>query len=117
MERLFCFQKLKPGCTIEEYRQWSVECEQRVMPFAPGVLRFEVWRIDGCLLRDELERMVDDERLSRYDVAREVEIQSWEAWTDLIQHNDAVRGVAAGWDVFGDPASAMWWLRCEKVVA
>jgi hypothetical protein len=73
------------------------------MPSAPGVLRFEVWRIDRCV-----------EGPSPYDVAREVEIESWDAWMDLIQHNDAVRYVAAGWDAFGAPASAMW-LRCQKV--
>ena len=40
MIKVFVMYKLKPGVSLEDYWKWSIEVDQKITPFQPGVYRF-----------------------------------------------------------------------------
>ncbi|WIY52975.1 hypothetical protein O9Z70_00030 [Devosia sp. YIM 151766] len=69
MQKIFVTYNLKPGVSLEQYKAWSREIDQRIAPGQPGVIRFEVYVIEGAL---------DGEQ--RFQIMEDIEVESVEAW-------------------------------------
>jgi hypothetical protein len=60
MQKIFVMYKLKQGVTMDQYRAWSKEIDQRITPGQPGMIRFEVYAIDGAEKGDPFVQVVED---------------------------------------------------------
>lgn len=90
MEKVFVLYKLKPGVSIEQYRNWSVNLDQKVTPFQPGVHRFEVYEIKGAEIGESPYRIIED-----------VDVDSWDEWQKVMA-SDAMKEILETWDNYGD---------------
>jgi hypothetical protein len=94
VQKVFVMYKLKPGVTLEEYRQWSVTLDQRITPFQPGVIRFEVYAIKGAANNGE----------SPYQIVEDIEVDDWETW-DKVSTGEGMKEVAETWGRYGDEST------------
>lgn len=93
MQKIFVFYKLKPGVTLEEYREWSKSLDQKVTPFQPGVHRFEVYEIEGAEVGE-----------SPYQIVEDIDVDSWEAWQKVLK-SEAMKEVVESWGKYGDEST------------
>lgn len=93
MQKVFVFYRLKPGVTVEEYRKWSINLDQKVTPFQPGVHRFEVYEIEGAEVGE-----------SPYQIVEDIEVDSWEAWQKVVK-SEAMKEVVESWGKYGDEST------------
>jgi len=66
---VFITYTLNDDVTREQYRQWSRAIDQPMASRQPGVLKYEIYEIEGA---------GSDER--PYDIIEVIEAESWEAW-------------------------------------
>lgn len=71
MQKIFVMYRLKKGVTIDQYKQWSKEIDQRITPGQPGMIRFEVYEIKGA---DKGEPFVE--------VVEDIEVEDFDAWME-----------------------------------
>lgn len=72
MHKMYVMYNLKPGVTIEQYRLWSKEIDQRITPGQPGMIRFEVYEMIGSETGGEpFLRIVED-----------IEVEDFDAWME-----------------------------------
>lgn len=71
MHKIFVMYKLKKGVTIEQYKQWSREIDQRITPGQPGMIRFEVYEILGAEKGEPFVQVVED-----------IEVDDFHAWIE-----------------------------------
>jgi len=69
MHKIFVMYRLKKGVTMDQYKQWSKEIDQRITPGQPGMIRFEVYEIKGA---DKGEPFVE--------VVEDIEVEDYDAW-------------------------------------
>lgn len=62
MQKVFVSYRLKPGVTMEQYKAWSQNVDQRITPTQKGVIRFEIYAIEGtdagepyCQVMEDIE--------------------------------------------------------------
>jgi hypothetical protein len=67
MHKIFVMYKLKPGVTMEQYKQWSKEVDQRITPGQPGMIRFEVYEIKGAEKGEPSFQVVEDAEVEDFD--------------------------------------------------
>ena len=65
MHKIFVMYRLKGGVTMEQYKTWSREIDQRITPGQPGMIRFEVYAIEGAEKGDPFVQVVEDIALGR----------------------------------------------------
>lgn len=70
MQKVFVMYDLRPGVTLDEYKRWSREVDQRVTPKQEGCIRFEVYAIEGA----------EGGGQPRYQIVEDIEVESWEVW-------------------------------------
>lgn len=93
MQKVFVMYKLKPGVTLEQYREWSVTLDQVITPFQPGVIRFEVYVIQGALKGE-----------SPYTIVEDIEVEDWETWK-RVSEGEGMKRVAETWGQYGDEST------------
>jgi hypothetical protein len=77
MVKIFITYKLNDGITQEQCRQWSRDVDQPIVSRQPGVLKYEVYEIDGARADDKW-----------CDIVEVVEAESWEAWEAINDQPD-----------------------------
>lgn len=93
MQKIFVMYKLKPGVSLEEYRQWSIRNDQRIFPFQSGVNRYEVYAIEGA-----------ERGEPKYQIIEDIEVESWEVWKDIVDKKE-VQQLLKEWSKYGDEAT------------
>lgn len=73
MQKVFVSYKLKPGVSMEQYLAWSSAIDQRITPGQKGVIRFEVYRIEGAENGEPFCQIVED-----------IEVESYEAFAATV---------------------------------
>lgn len=66
--KVFTMHKLKKGVTMEDYKKWSREVDQKITLAQPGIRKFEVYEISGS-----------EEGTPPFDIVEVIEAESWEA--------------------------------------
>jgi hypothetical protein len=74
MHKMFVMYKLKPGVTIEQYRKWSKEVDQRITPGQKGMIRFEVYEMIGADKGEPFVQIVED-----------IEVEDFDAWMNTVR--------------------------------
>ena len=74
MQKVFVTYKLRPSVTLEMYSKWSKEIDQRITPGQKGVIRFEVYAIEGSDKGEPFCQIVED-----------IEVDSFQAWKDVLK--------------------------------
>ena len=95
MQKVFVMYKLKPGVTIEEYREWSTSVDQKITPFQPGVHRFEVYEIEGA-----------EKGKPEYQIVEDIDVESWEEWQKTLS-GEEMKKVVESWGQYGDESPLM----------
>ncbi|MEQ8964978.1 MAG: hypothetical protein RID91_04065 [Azospirillaceae bacterium] len=60
MQKIFVMYRLKSGVSMERYKVWSREIDQRITPGQPGMIRFEVYEIEGAERGEPFVQIVED---------------------------------------------------------
>ena len=60
MQKIFVLYRLKKGVSLEQYKAWSREIDQRITPGQPGMIRFEVYEIKGAEKGEPSVQIVED---------------------------------------------------------
>lgn len=71
MHKIYVMYKLKRGVTMEQYKAWSKEIDQRITPGQPGMIRFEVYAIEGAESGEPFVQVVED-----------IEVTDFRAWME-----------------------------------
>lgn len=71
MHKMFVMYRLKKGVSIDHYKQWSREIDQRITPGQPGMIRFEVYEIKGADKGEPFVQVVED-----------IEVEDFDAWME-----------------------------------
>lgn len=93
MIKVFVMYKLKMGVSLEDYWKWSIELDQKITPFQPGVYRYEVFTIEGAKKGE-----------SPYQIVEEIEIESFEQWQEVV-NSEAMKEVVKTWQNYADESS------------
>lgn len=90
MQRVFVMYKLKPGVSMDDYKKWSKEVDQKITPYQPGVKSFKVFEIKGA-----------EKGTSPYRIVEDIEVESWEAWQKVVS-GEGMKKVVTEWNNYGD---------------
>jgi hypothetical protein len=93
MQKVFVMYRLKPGVSIEDYKKWSVEVDQKITPFQPGCYRFEVYEIEGA-----------EKGESPYQIVEDIDVESWESWQKVVA-SPGMKKVVESWGKYGDEST------------
>jgi hypothetical protein len=93
VQKVFVMYNLKPGVSIDDYMTWSRTRDQVITPFQAGVIRFEVYAIQGAEKGDSPYRIVED-----------IEVDSWAAWQETLK-GPGMAPIVAEWERYGDATS------------
>jgi hypothetical protein len=74
VQKVFVSYRLRPGVSVEQYKAWSGEIDQRITPGQKGVIRFEVYSIEGADKGEPFCQIVED-----------IEVESFEAFTETVK--------------------------------
>lgn len=88
MVKVFITYNLNQDVTREEYRRWSREVDQPMASRQPGVLKYEIYEIDGAGKGEPW-----------CDVAEVIEAESWEAWQAVNERPEMKAAVAQFWQI------------------
>jgi hypothetical protein len=67
MQKVFVTYRLRQGVTLDQYKIWSREVDQRITPSQPGVIRFEVYAVEGAQSGEPYCDIVEDIEVDSYD--------------------------------------------------
>jgi hypothetical protein len=102
METLFVLFKLKPGVSMEDYRQFSQRVDQKATTSCPDVFQFRVHEVK-VVARGE----------QQYQVAEMIDVESYAAWRRFWDGED-MRAVRTEWGKLCD-ADSMLLLCTERI--
>jgi hypothetical protein len=68
MQKVFVSYRLRPGVTQDQYAAWSREVDQRITPGQKGVIRFEVYRIEGTDKGEPFCHIVEDIEVESFEI-------------------------------------------------
>jgi hypothetical protein len=71
MHKIFVMYRLKNGVSMDQYKHWSKEIDQRITPGQPGLIRFEVYEIKGAEKGEPFVQVVED-----------IEVEDFDAWME-----------------------------------
>jgi len=60
MQKIFVMYRLKDGVSMDRYTTWSREVDQRITLGQPGMIRFEVYAIEGAEKGEPFVQIVED---------------------------------------------------------
>ncbi len=100
MQRLIVMYNLKPDASMEEYKKYSREVEQKIVSNLPGVHRFEVFEVKGS-------------EKKTYQIIEDVDVESKEAWEEAL-NSDEMKPVSEQWGKYGDESSVVTYFS-EKI--
>lgn len=93
MQRVFVMYKLKRGVSMDDYKKWSKEVDQKITPYQSGVKSFKVFEIKGT-----------DKGTPPYQIVEDIEVESWEAWQKVVE-GEEMKKVVSDWNNYGDTAT------------
>jgi len=93
--KVIVFYKLKPGVTLDQYREWSLQVDQRLTPAQPAVNRFEPYVVVGGEGGGE-----------QYTVFEDLDVESWDAWQKILE-TEAMKPVVEGFPGVADPSTVV----------
>jgi hypothetical protein len=91
--KVFVTYRLKPGVTWEDYEKWSIEVDQPTAGHLPGIIRYEIYRIEGA-----------SEGEPFCDVVEDIEVESWADWADVNSY-PVMQRVVEGWKALSDQST------------
>jgi hypothetical protein len=86
VQKVFVSYRLRAGVSIEQYKAWSREIDQRITPGQKGIIRFEVYAIEGADKGEPFCQILED-----------IEVESFEAFTETVRGS----GMAYVMETFG----------------
>lgn len=104
MQKIFVTYNLKPGVTLEQYTKWSHEVDQRITPGEKGVIRFEVYVIEGVISGKQTYQIIED-----------IEVEDYQTW-EKSMNGPGMDYVRETFPVFAD-ADSMNMVYGSKIVA
>lgn len=90
MQRVFVMYKLKSGVSMDDYRKWSQEVDQKITSYQPGVKSFKVFEIKGA-----------EKGAPPYQIVEDIEVENWETWQKVFKE-EKMKKVIAEWGDYGD---------------
>ena len=87
--------KLKAGVSMDDYKKWSREVDQKITPCQPGVHSFNVFEIKGT-----------EKGASPYQIVEDIEVESWESWQATLK-GKGMKKVMDEWSNYGDGDTAV----------
>lgn len=84
--KVFISYRINKEKTREEYREWSRSVDQPMASRQPGVLKYEIYEIDGA-----------GEGEPWTDVIEVIEAESWEAWQKVNDYPEMKEAVDQFW--------------------
>ena len=90
MQKVFVMYKLKPGVTMEQYKNWSRTLDQAVTPHQRSVKCFQVFEIKGA-----------EKGTPPYQVIEVIDVAGWEAWQKCLTE-PGMKQVVEEWESYGD---------------
>jgi len=95
MQRVFVMYKLKDGVSVESYKKWSREVDQKITPKQPGIHRFDVYEIKGGQNGE-----------APYHIVEVIDVENWEVWQKVLK-SEAMNRVTNEWGNYGDESSVV----------
>ena len=95
MQRIFIMYKLKPEVNINEYRNFSINLDQKITRNQPGVIRFEVFEIKGSE-KGEIP----------YAIVEDIDVENWDEWQKVVNSKE-MQPVVEEWSRLADESSAI----------
>ena len=89
LDKLIMLYRLRPGVTIEDYKHWSLEVDQKITPFQPGVKSFHVYELSSS---------------SSYQIAEEIEVENADHYPPK---TEAMNRVVSEWEKYCDATSVV----------
>lgn len=83
--KVFTMHKLKKGVTMEDYKKWSREIDQKITLALAGVRKIEVYEI--LSLGNETPP---------FDIVEVIEVESWEA-SKKIENSEKLKSLIKEW--------------------
>src|ERR1700729_1262066 len=74
MQKLIVSYKLRPGVTLDQYKAWSCAVDQRITSTQPGIIRFEVYAVEGA-----------QDGLPYCDIIEDIEVDSYDAFAKALE--------------------------------
>ena len=103
---------LKKHVSVEDYKKWSSEVDQRITRYQPGYRRFDVYEVNGVLQGSKPPYRYD--RLSiPYQIVECIEVESQES-LERSQNSPDMSKVMKEWLNFVDESSVVI-LRVEQI--
>ena len=69
MQKIIVTYRLRPGVTLDQYKAWSCAVDQRITSCQPGVIRFEVYAVEGA-----------QDGKPYCDIVEDIEVASYQAF-------------------------------------
>jgi len=96
LQTIINLYNLKPGISIEEFKKWSKEVDQKTAPKQKSVYSFEVIEVKG------------NENGAKYQIAEVIKVDSNEAWKEDLK-TEEMKKVLEQWDKLCDGTSVVTW--------
>lgn len=90
MVKVFITYRLAEGVSWDDYEKWSLEIDQPTAGNLPGVIRYEIYKIEGS---------ADGEPFC--DIVEDIEVESWEHWA-AVESYPVMQSVVEGWKQLSD---------------
>jgi len=98
MEHMFTLFKLREGVSMEDYRKWSKEVDQKLVHVHPAYKSFEVYEVEGSDVGEDNE--------TPFDVVESIVVKSRKDWEDAIK-GEALKKVVEEWPRYADASTAV----------
>ena len=92
--------RLKSGVKIDDYKKWSLEVDQKITPYQPGVKSFQVYEINRV------------ENGAAYQILEDIDVEKAENYPPK---TEAMDRVVAEWGKYCD-ASSVVTIHGQKIV-
>ena len=74
MQKIIVTYRLRPDVTLEQYKAWSCAADQRITSSQPGVIRFEVYAVEGA-----------QDGKPYCDIVEDIDVDSYEAFARALE--------------------------------
>ena len=95
MQKIINMYNLKPGASMNEFKKWSREVDQKITPGQEGVRSFEVIEIKGS----------EKEGFS-YQIVEIIEVDKYDMWQKAFK-TEEMKKVVHQWSKWGDESSVI----------
>ncbi len=84
--KVFTMHRLKKGVSMEDYKKWSREVDQKITLAQSGIRKFEVYEIEGS-----------EEGIPPFDIVEVIEVESREALKKIENSEKMKKFLAEEW--------------------